>query len=113
MKVLVCGGSRYKDKAALCARLDALHARNPVSLIITGGANGADRLAERWARERSVPLSVHRAAAGADRRGAFIELNSAMLDSERPDLVLAFPGGEITQDMIARAEAAGIKVERA
>jgi hypothetical protein len=35
-----------------------------------------------------------------------------MLDKGRPDLVLAFPGGRGTADMIQRAEAAGVPVQR-
>jgi hypothetical protein len=36
-----------------------------------------------------------------------------MLDCERPDVVLAFPGGKGTADMVRRAERAGIRVIRA
>jgi len=35
-----------------------------------------------------------------------------MLDKGQPDLVLAFPGGNGTADMIRRAEAANIPVKR-
>jgi UDP-N-acetylmuramoylalanine-D-glutamate ligase len=33
-----------------------------------------------------------------------------MLDKEHPDLVVAFPGGRGTTDMISRAKKAGVKV---
>ena len=35
--------------------------------------------------------------------------NQMMLD-QKPDIVLAFPGGRGTADMIARAEQAGVEV---
>ena len=45
MKVLVCGGSRYKGKEAIFACLDELHATTKVMLVINGGARGADSFA--------------------------------------------------------------------
>jgi hypothetical protein len=33
-----------------------------------------------------------------------------MLDEGKPDLVVAFPGGTGTADMVKRAELAGVKV---
>jgi len=36
--------------------------------------------------------------------------NQRMIDEGRPDLVVAFPGGKGTADMVRRAEAAGVKV---
>jgi len=36
--------------------------------------------------------------------------NKQMLDEGRPDLVVAFPGGNGTNDMVKKAKAAGIEV---
>jgi UDP-N-acetylmuramoylalanine-D-glutamate ligase len=33
-----------------------------------------------------------------------------MLEREKPDLVVAFPGGRGTADMVAKARAAGVEV---
>lgn len=38
--------------------------------------------------------------------------NQTMLDDGKPDLVLAFPGGRGTADMVAKAEKHGIPVRR-
>jgi predicted Rossmann-fold nucleotide-binding protein len=38
--------------------------------------------------------------------------NQQMIDDGKPDVVIAFPGGSGTADMIRRAEAAGVKVIR-
>ena len=112
MKVLVCGGSRYGDERALFARLDALHAARPVTLIINGGARGADLLSSRWARSRGVALRVFRAGRRRHEDGAFFALNAEMLSEERPDLVQAFPGGPVTADLIRRAAELAIPVLR-
>ncbi len=36
--------------------------------------------------------------------------NQQMLDEAKPDMVLAFPGGRGTDDMVSRAEKAGVPV---
>jgi len=36
--------------------------------------------------------------------------NQQMLDESRPDLIVAFPGGRGTKDMVDRATKAGVKV---
>jgi hypothetical protein len=38
--------------------------------------------------------------------------NALAVDECRPDLVLAFPGGRGAADMVRRAEAAGVRMER-
>jgi hypothetical protein len=111
MKVLVCGGSAFRNKMALYRRLDDLHARDPITLIVNGGARGADRLARRWADERGVPVKTYRVRSGSDRRRAFIELNIRMLAEEQPALVLACPGGEVTADLVARANVLRVRTE--
>jgi hypothetical protein len=111
VKVIVCGSSRFQDKRQLFDVLDALHAQTPITAIINGGARGADLLASQWARERTVPLIRYRATIGlAGRRQAFLDLNGQMLAEQRPDLIVAFPGGEVSADLVARAKAAGISV---
>lgn len=110
MKVLVCGGSNYQDRETLFGSLDDLHAETPVTLIINGGARGADLLSSQWAKARGIALEVFKADHRALHIDAFIALNAAMLEATRPDLILAFPGGPITADMNTRASAAGIPV---
>ena len=110
MKLLVCGGSKYQDREALFRCLDELHSRTPLTLIINGGARGADYLASAWAKERGIALKVFKADHKNFGVDAFMELNAAMLEATQPDLVLAFPGGIITADMQARAKTACIPV---
>lgn len=45
MKVLVCGGRDYADREAVAAVLKDIHLRHGISVVIEGGATGADRLA--------------------------------------------------------------------
>lgn len=112
MKVLVCGGREYTDARKLYSVLDGLHAKHNITLIINGGAHGADYLGRLWARERKVPCSTYPADWDRHGRSAGPVRNQRMLDEAVPDLVVAFPGGSGTANMIQKAEAAGVEVRR-
>lgn len=109
MKVLVCGGRGFADRAAVFRALDGLHAKHGIRRIIHGAATGADALASEWARERGVPQIGYPAAWEQGRKAGPLR-NQHMLDSQEPDCVIAFPGGSGTADMVRRAEAAGVRV---
>jgi hypothetical protein len=112
MRVLVCGGREYADKDRVFATLDALLAATQTDTltIIQGGATGADKLARNWCSLRYVPFDNY--AADWKRWGAAAgpTRNQRMLDKGKPDLVVAFPGGSGTADMVSRARAAGVDV---
>lgn len=109
MKLLVCGGRTFRDQAYLDATLDALHAQTPVTLLIEGGALGADTLAHAWARKRGVACKTVPAYWGEHGRAAGAMRNERML-ALGPDLVIAFPGGSGTAHMVRIARAAGVEV---
>jgi hypothetical protein len=110
MRVLVCGGRKYADKAHVFAALDAVYRKHGITLIIEGGAPGADRLARAWAIARGVPHET--CEADWDRYGhaAGTLRNAAMLVRFNPQAVVAFAGNGGTADMIQRAEAAHVPV---
>jgi len=80
-------------------------------VVIQGGAKGADRMAREWCcRQPEIQMinepadwKMHGRAAGPIR-------NKRMLDEYEPDMVLAFPGGAGTANMVKQARAAGVKV---
>ncbi len=113
MRVLVCGGRTFTDYAWLCRVLDDLHIRRQIELVIVGGAQGADTLAEAWARRAAVPHLVFPAKWREHGRAAGVMRNAEMLALGRPTLVVAFPGNKGTADMVRRAEKAGVVVMRA
>jgi hypothetical protein len=109
LRVLICGGRDYIDRAELFAELDRLHAEYCFSTVIAGGARSADVLAVEWAQARGITTQIVNAEWGTfGRRPAPIR-NTRMLAEGRPDLVVAFPGGG-TADMVRQAKAAGIWV---
>jgi hypothetical protein len=78
-------------------------------VLVHGAASGADAMAGRWAGANGVSVTTFPADWNRYGRSAGPRRNQAMVDSE-PDLVVAFPGGRGTADMVRRAEAAGIRV---
>lgn len=109
MKVLVCGGRDFDDAQFVWSSLRAAHAKRPITLLIHGAAPGADLLAEQWAGATGVNYAAVPALWAMHGKAAGPRRNRAMLLLE-PDGVIAFPGGKGTADMVAAAEAAGIKV---
>jgi len=105
-RVLVCGGRDYDDRARVFAELDALQ---PIRMVIHGNARGADTLAGIWCRHRSVQEVACPAQWSKFGKRAGPMRNEAML-GHSPDLVLAFPGGTGTADMVRRARRAGVRV---
>jgi len=108
MKVLVCGGRMYDDRSCVFRILDALHAEKTITLVLHGVADGADMMADAWAFDRKVETLRF----PAWRYASPIARNDAMLREGNPGLVIAFPGGSGTADMVARARAAGVRVIR-
>lgn len=125
-RVLVCGGRNFRDRALLFATLDRLHAEWKFTEFIQGEAPGADRLARDWActkREikrwkcpaKWTDLSHPDAVIRTRRDGtkydakAGTRRNAKMLEW-KPNLVVAFPGGSGTADMVRRARDAGVEV---
>jgi predicted Rossmann-fold nucleotide-binding protein len=108
MKVLVCGGRDFADRPFLYTILNAVHTSEPtrpITLIINGGAKGADQMASQWALEHGVPKVVEHAQWDQLGYKAGPIRNQKMLDEHKPDMVIAFPGGTGTADMVRRAKA--------
>lgn len=109
MRVLVCGGRDYTDKARVFAVLDKLNAEVGIDMIIEGGAKGADTWAAQWGGSRGIVETYH---ADWENQGSFAgpARNKRMVDEGKPDLVIAFPGGRGTADMVRKARRAGVDV---
>lgn len=140
MIVLVCGGRDYVDEVRVRSALTALEHKylRKFRGLIHGAAKGADRLAKQWQDDRialeyaqcadnrridakgllgwqrnpemwcagyPADWEKHGPAAGPIRNQYMLDNNPGI------ELVIAFPGGKGTADMVRRAKAKGIPVE--
>jgi hypothetical protein len=111
LRVIICGGRDYDDRRTLFTTLDRIDLeRGPFDVLIHGNARGADSIADAWAKSHKVPVLAvlpdwqrHGKAAGPVR-------NRRMITDCAPNLVIAFPGGRGTANMINQARAAKIEV---
>jgi len=111
MKVLVCGGRDYDDAAKVEYILNRINEKAPITQIINGKARGADSLGRSWGKLRSIEVVDCPAQWDLYGKSAGYIRNKYMLTLQ-PDLVVAFPGGKGTADMIKQAVKAGVKVDQ-
>ena len=110
MRVLVCGGRDFDDRQLLNNTLVDLHAAEGIDVIIHGCAHGADEIAGTWAHYAGIEQVRFPADWRVNGKAAGPIRNQQMLDEGKPDVVVAFPGGRGTADMMTRARRAGVRV---
>ena len=116
MRVIVCGGRDYDNPSLVSHIIDYVwdSMNNYGDLTIATGEcqGGADLFARQFAEKMShwvkyvgypAEWEAHGKAAGPIR-------NAHMLSDFKPDLVVAFPGGKGTADMVRKAQEAGVTV---
>ena len=109
-RILVCGGRDFSDTGRVYAVLDRLYREHEFGVLIEGDAPGADRIAGYWARKNGVDNLKFHADWGKHGRAAGPIRNLKMLAEGKPDLVVAFPGGPGTKNMVHLSEQADIPV---
>ena len=127
-RILVCGGRQFDDYGLLhvfltdlCEKRGWLEAWGdprtewvPSVEIIHGGAAGADTLADKWAVNSGGKVTAFEPL-WDDKTNwgpaiALLMRNQRMLVEGKPDLIVAFPGGRGTADMVDRGRRAGVEV---
>lgn len=112
MRVIVCGGRDFPSPAQVWRELDRIHAERGITELMQGGANGVDQFAKEWAATKpEIKRWVCKADWDKHRRSAGPIRNARMLEW-KPDIVIAFPGGRGTANMVEQAEAANVTVIR-
>ena len=106
VSALVCGGRNFKGWTAMQQTLDRIRP----DVIIHGAAAGADAMAGRYARENGIECRDFPAEWKRHGRSAGYRRNQQMLDEGKPDLVVAFPGGPGTQNMVKISRQQGFDV---
>lgn len=110
MRLVVGGSAHHAYHDLVAVELEKLNERRRITVVIHGGLGGVCASAEDWARRSGV--HVVRYPPNWVRHGKAAEAvrNQFMLADARPDLVVAFPGGPHTLDLVRRALQAGLAV---
>ena len=126
-RVLVCGGRDFDDAERVWSVLDHYHREaGGFEALISGSARGADTIAAEWADARGIRVlpfpadwnDLHAQPCVTRRRenGDFynalagLNRNTRMLREGLPTLVIAFPGGSGTADMVRKSRMAKVSV---
>lgn len=107
IRLAVVGTRTFTDYPVLCKALDAVRTKHAVEKIVSGGARGADRLAERYAKENGIPMQIKVPDWKTHGKRAGLLRNTDIVNA--CDVLCAFWDGKSrgTQDSIDKAKKAG------
>ncbi len=109
--VAVAGGKEATDAGKIIGQLDKLKAKYADVVLVHGGGPGAEKIAAGWAERNGVHQVVCKPDWDAHGRAAPFRRNDELL-SLLPRGVIAFPGSGITDNLVDKARALGIPVQK-
>lgn len=110
-RVVICGSREWNEPAVIGRLLDALPKQGTV--VVSGGARGADRIAAALARRKNIPVEEYPADWDRFGKGAGYRRNEAMLGLDAVTHVFAFRKGQKspgTDHMVRISRDAGLYV---
>lgn len=111
MKVIIAGGRDFEDYNKLCQVCDYMLSKQSDIEIVSGTANGADTLGEKYAKEKGYPIAKFPADWNKYGKSAGYKRNAKM--AEYADALIAFWNGKSkgTKHMIDLANKAKLKIK--
>jgi hypothetical protein len=112
MKLAIVGSRDFRDQALLDQTVDDFLIKQgcmPV-LVVSGGARGADTLAEHWARKHKILLKIFKPDWKAKGKAAGILRNTDIVNECTHMIAFPSDAGRGTQDSIKKALAQGKEV---
>ena len=98
-KLIITGGRDYNDYAMV---VDVLNHLNP-SVVIQGGATGADALAREWALDNGKEVITYNADWDIHGKSAGPIRNKQMCSEHKDAILIAFQGGKGTENCVNEA----------
>jgi hypothetical protein len=110
VKVIIAGGRDFNDYDLLCRKADKILSRQDEIEIVSGTAKGADKLGEKYAKERDFSIKRFPADWGTHGKKAGYMRNEDM--ALYADALIAFwdEQSKGTKHMIDIAELHGLKI---
>lgn len=110
MKLAIVGSREFNDYSLMKEKYLEVSKDYDIDCIVSGGARGADSLAEQIAKDFDLELKVFPAEWNKFGRGAGMMRNTTIV--ENSDIILAFPIGKSvgTWDTIRKAKNSNKKV---
>lgn len=90
MRVAIIGSRTFNDYELLCNSL--LEFENDITLVVSGGAKGADILGEKWAKEKNKEVLIFLPEWDKYGKSAGFKRNKDII--ENSDMVFAFWDGK-------------------
>jgi hypothetical protein len=101
MKVLVCGGRDFNNYDFLEHALNEISKEvGGITFIVNGACEGADKQSSKWAEAHGIHYAEMPALWKYNGKAAGPKRNKAMIEFIDLDIVVAFPGGNGTADMV-------------
>ena len=109
MKVIVTGGRNFGSQPEEEKALFAVLSKLSPTLVVQGGASGADSLAAKWAYQNKRKIT-YPADWDSDGKSGGPKRNRRMVLHNHDALLVACPGGKGTENCIREALKAGLPV---
>ncbi len=93
MKVAIIGSRDFKNKNLLDEKMKEINKDNTISLIVSGGAKGADTMGVQWANKNNIETKVFYPDFKKHKRAYHFRNRQIVMES---DLIVAFWNGHST-----------------
>jgi hypothetical protein len=108
MNLAIVGSRNFTDPERLSRIVDKV--QGDITLIVSGGARGADTLAEYYAKKKAIPYLIFPADWDKHGKKAGILRNQDIVDNADAMIAFLAPESKGTRDSIKRAQKKGIPV---
>lgn len=108
MKLAIVGSRNFTDYKRFSRIIDKV--QGDITLIVSGGARGADTLAERYAKEKAIPYLIFPADWDKHGKRAGMLRNQDIVDNADAMVAFLAPESKGTKDSIKRAEVKRIPI---
>ena len=108
MKLAIVGSRNFTDYTYFCQVVAQV--KGKITLIISGGARGADTLAERYAKEKAIPYLIFPANWDEYGKQAGMLRNQDIVNSAEAMIAFLSSESKGTRDSISRAHIKSIPV---